>query len=558
MADLQRKILVTSALVYANGPLHLGHMVEQIQMDIWARFQRMRGHICYTIGGCDAHGTPIMLKAQQLKIKPEELIETNRQSHMADLAEFGVHYDNYSSTHTATNKALTEAIYLRLHENNHIATRTIEQAFDPEQEIFLPDRYVKGECPRCHAQDQYGDNCESCGATYDPCDLINPRSVLSNATPIKKASEHLFFDLPAFATSLQSWLQQAPIQAEVTNKLNEWFDSGLQQWDISRDAPYFGFEIPNAPNKYFYVWLDAPIGYIASFKEFCDANALDYNDYWAAHSDTELHHFIGKDIINFHALFWPAMLTGCDLRLPTKIHTHGFLTINGEKMSKSRGTFINARTYLEHLSPEYLRYYLAAKLSAKVEDLDLNFDDFRQRINADLVGKVVNIASRCASFINKRFTGKLGANDADTDLLANMQAQAEVIAECYEQADYARAVRTIMALADQANQYIDEKKPWVMAKDPEQFAHVQTVCTTGLNSFRLLALYLNPILPKLGEDAAAFLNIDELQWQDAQTLLEQHEINAFKPLLQRIEPDAIAALTTSATPAEKVVNENAG
>ncbi|MDX1812659.1 MAG: methionine--tRNA ligase, partial [Gammaproteobacteria bacterium] len=467
-----RRILVTSALPYANGPIHLGHLVEYIQTDIWARYQRLRGNECYYVCADDAHGTPIMLHAEKRGITPEELIAEIKKDHQADFGDFHIGFDNYYSTHTEENKTLAETIYLRLKEKGHIASRMIKQAYDPEKNMFLPDRYVKGECPKCGAADQYGDNCEKCGATYSPTDLKNPVSAVSGATPIEKESEHLFFKLGDFEDMLRQWTgndnhdtPSKAIQSEVSHKLREWFDAGLQDWDISRDAPYFGFNIPGTENKYFYVWMDAPMGYIASFKNLCDREGLDFDAFWKADSDAEVYHFIGKDIINFHTLFWPAVLHGADFRKPTAVYAHGFLTVNGQKMSKSRGTFIKARTYLEHLNPEYLRYYFAARLNNRIDDLDLNFEDFIQRVNSDLVGKVVNIASRCAGFIVKRFGKTLSASNSEPELFQKFVEQGESIARHYENREFHSAMREVMELADIANQYIDEKQPWVVAKE---------------------------------------------------------------------------------------------
>ena len=537
-----RKILVTSALPYANGPIHLGHLVEYIQTDIWTRFQKQRGNECYYVCADDTHGTPIMLRADREGITPEELIAGVEKQHRADFAEFGVAFDNYHSTHSQENKQLSALIYKRLHDAGHISTRTITQAFDPVKNMFLPDRFIKGECPKCGAKDQYGDGCEVCSATYSPTDLKNAVSAISGEKPIEKDSEHYFFNLADFSDMLREWTNAGHLQTEVTNKLAEWLDGGLQQWDISRDAPYFGFEIPDAPGKYFYVWLDAPIGYMASFKNFCDKQGLEFNDFWGKNSDAELYHFIGKDIVYFHALFWPAMLTGADFRTPDAIFVHGFLTVNGEKMSKSRGTFITARTYLDHLNPEYLRYYFAAKLSDGLDDIDLNFEDFTQRVNSDLVGKVVNIASRCAGFINKRFDGVLAAQCSEPDLFQAFVDANENIAELYEKRDYNKAMREIMALADKANQYIDEKKPWVIAKEEGKDEELHTICSMGINLFRLLALYLKPVVPTLAADAESFLNIESQGWANGVQPLLAHKINTFKPLMTRVESDKIDAI----------------
>lgn len=559
---MQRKILVTSALPYANGSIHLGHLVEYIQTDIWVRFQKMCGHECHYVCADDAHGTPIMLRAQNEGITPEQLIADVSKEHQADFAEFAIGFDNYHSTHSEENRQLASQIYLANRDAGHIESRTISQAYDPEKEMFLPDRFIRGECPKCGAADQYGDNCEVCGATYDSTELKNPVSAVSGATPITKESEHYFFKLGNFEPLLREWTQGDHLQAEVGRKLGEWFDSGLQDWDISRDAPYFGFEIPDAPNKFFYVWMDAPIGYLASFKNYCDRSGVDFNEFMRADSPTEMVHFIGKDIIYFHALFWPAMLKGAGFRLPNRVYAHGFLTVDGKKMSKSRGTFIKARTYLNHLNPEYLRYYFAAKLNNTIEDIDLSLEDFQNRINSDLVGKVVNIASRCAGFINKRFEGKLSDSLADEALFKAFTEQAESIAKRYDQREFAQAMREIMALADKANQYIDEQKPWVLAKEEGKDAEVQAVCSMGINLFRVLIAYLKPVLPRTAEQAEAFLNIDSLQWVDIEQPLLGHTIEPFKPLMTRVEQDKIDAIVEeskenmTATPAPTKAAEN--
>jgi len=542
MNNVVRTMLVTSALPYANGPIHLGHMVEYIQTDIWVRFQKMRGHQCYYVCADDAHGTPIMLHAEKRGLTPEALIAEIGAEHQRDFAEFLVAFDNYHSTHSDENRALAQAIYKRNQENGHIVTRTIKQAYDPVKNMFLPDRFIKGECPRCGAKDQYGDSCEVCGATYAPTDLKNAVSVVSGAKPTEKESVHYFFKLGDFSTMLRQWITSNAVQPEIAAKLDEWFTTGLQDWDISRDAPYFGFEIPDAPGKYFYVWLDAPIGYMASFKNLCAQTGVDFDRFWRADSDTELYHFIGKDIVYFHTLFWPAVLTGAGFRKPTAVFAHGFLTVNGQKMSKSRGTFIKARSYLNHLDPEYLRYYFAAKLSSRIDDLDLNLEDFAQRVNADLVGKVVNIASRCAGFINKRFDNRLDVALSEPQLFAEFIAAQNSIASHFEARDFSQAMREIMALADKANQYIDAQKPWVLAKDPSQLARVQAVCTMGLNLFRVLVAYLKPVLPRLASHSERFLNIKPIQWQDITQPLLNQTINTFEPLMKRIEPTQIQAL----------------
>lgn len=544
----KRKILVTGALPYANGPLHLGHLVGYIQADIWVRFQKMQGHDCVYVCGSDVHGTPIMIQADKLGITPLALVTDIQRSQEADFADFDIAFDHYDSTHSPTNKALVELIYERHLENKNIIKRTIKQLYDPLKNMFLPDRYVKGECPKCGAKDQYGDNCESCGATYAPTDIKNPVSALSGATPVEKESEHFFFKLQEFEAFLKAWTRQGHLQTEVANKLEEWFDAGLREWDISRDAPYFGFNIPDAPDKYFYVWLDAPIGYMASFKNFCEKNKkYSFDEYFNPATKTELYHFIGKDIVYFHALFWPSILKGADFRTPTAIFVNGYLTIDGQKMSKSRGTFIKARTYLDHFDAEYLRYYFAAKLSHRIEDLDISFDDFMYRINADLVGKYINIASRTASFLHKYFNNTLSDKIADQALLDEFINSNETIRISYESRDYSHAIRQIMSLADRANQYIDENKPWSAIKDEKNKSAVQDVCSMGIHLFRLLTLYLKPVLPKTASEVEAFLNIKPLQWEDVRTSLVKHTIHEFKPLITRIDPKQIEALKMSAT-----------
>ncbi|WP_237134282.1 methionine--tRNA ligase [Pseudohongiella sp. O18] len=538
----KRKILVTSALPYANGPIHLGHMLEAVQTDIWVRFQKMRGHDCVYVCADDAHGTAIMLRAENEGITAEQLIDRVRAEHKASYDGFRIGFDNYHSTHSPENRHYSEVIYRALRDNGRIATRSIRQLYDPEKGLFLADRFVKGTCPKCKADDQYGDNCEACGATYSPAELINPRSTLSGATPVEKDSEHYFFKLPEFTEFLKSWTRSGTLQEQVANKLAEWLEGGLQEWDISRDAPYFGFEIPDAPGKYFYVWLDAPIGYMASFKNYCERTGVDFDAYWKPGSDAELYHFIGKDIINFHALFWPAMLSDAGYRTPTAVFAHGFVTVNGKKMSKSRGTFINADTYLQHLDPEYLRYFLASRLGSGVDDLDLNLEDFVSKVNSDLVGKLVNIASRCAGFITKGFDGNLAQAVSNPELVAEAQGAAEEIAAFYEQREYSRAVRRIMELADKANQYIAEKQPWVLAKQNPQDPAVQAICSTGINLFRLLMIYLKPVLPAMAERAEAFLNAGELSWADARELLNGHQLNPFQPLMKRAEMAQVEAL----------------
>ncbi len=542
MTSSQRKILVTSALPYANGSIHLGHLVEYLQTDIWVRFQKTRGHDCTYVCADDAHGTPIMLKAQAENTTPEALIDAVYKEHTRDFAHFHIVFDNYYSTHSEENRHYSNTIYNNLKSAGHITQRTIMQAYDESAGMFLPDRFIKGTCPKCKTDDQYGDSCESCGATYTPADLINPVSAISGATPVKKASEHYFFKLNHFETLLKEWTTSGKLQPEISNKLQEWFDAGLQDWDISRDAPYWGFEIPDAPGKYFYVWLDAPIGYMASYQNLCDKTGQDFNDVWGKDSQAELYHFIGKDIAYFHTLFWPAILHGAGYRMPTAVFCHGFLTVDGAKMSKSRGTFIKARTYLDHLDPEYLRYYFAAKLNSHVEDIDLNLDDFVARVNSDLVGKAINIASRCAGFISKRFDGILSDTITEPALLATFTAQSESIANDYDARNYSKAIRDIMALADKANQYIAEKEPWKLIKQEDQQQSVQDICTTGINLFRILMIYLKPVLPVLAEKTESFLNVPPLCWDDAQTPLLGHRINPFKAMMTRIEPEKVAAM----------------
>jgi len=537
----KRQILVTNALPYANAALHLGHILEYTQTDVWVRFQKMRGHECYYVSADDAHGTAIMLKADEKGISAEQHIADMRTIHEADFKDFLIGVDNYHSTHSEENRVFLELIYNRLKANDHIAKRSITQAFDPEKKLFLADRYVKGTCPKCKTDDQYGDNCEVCGATYSPVDLINPVSVISGATPIEKESVHYFFKLPEFTDFLKQWVNSGAIQKEVANKLGEWLDSGLQEWDISRDAPYFGFEIPDAPGKFFYVWLDAPIGYMASFKNLCEREAIDFDHFWEKDSSTELYHFIGKDIVNFHALFWPAMLKSANYRTPTKVCVHGFVTVNGKKMSKSRGTFINARCYLDHLNPEYLRYYYASKLSGSVEDIDLNLEDFIQKVNSDLVGKVVNIASRCAKFLTNGNNGILSSTIENQALWNQVSGAKDSIANHYENRDFSKAIREIMALADLANEYIAAKEPWKLNKDPDQQQKVQDICSLGINIFRVILTYLKPVLPSMAEAGETFLN-DSLTWESVNQPLVKHQINPFTPLMQRIEKERVDAM----------------
>jgi methionyl-tRNA synthetase len=536
-----RDILVTSALPYANGSLHLGHLLEQVQTDIWVRFQKSRGHVCRYVCADDAHGTAIMLTAEQLGITAEQQIQQMQEEHERDSADFLIGFDNYYTTHSQENRHLSELIYNRLWENGHIAKREITQAFDPEKQLFLSDRYIKGTCPKCKTPGQYGDNCEACGATYSPTDLIDAVSVLSGATPVEKESVHYFFTLPAFSDMLREWTNSGALQPQIANKLAEWLDGGLQEWDISRDAPYFGFEIPDAPGKYFYVWLDAPIGYMASYKNLCEREGLDFDAYWLPGSTAELYHFIGKDIINFHGLFWPAMLSSAGFRTPTALCVHGFLTVNGTKMSKSRGTFIKARTYLDHLDAEYIRYYFAAKLSGGVDDIDLNLEDFIQRVNSDVVGKVVNIASRCAGFLRKGFDNTLTESCAEAALLQEFIDAGEGIADLYEQREFSKAIRAIIALADRANQYIDEKKPWVLAKEDGRETEVHEACSVGINLFRVLMVYLKPVLPVMAEKAEAFLQCS-LDWTALDQPLLGHSIAKFKPLMTRIEAAQVEAV----------------
>lgn len=538
-ANPSRKILVTSALPYANGAIHLGHLLEYIQTDIWVRFQKSRGHQCHYVCADDAHGTAIMLRAEQEGITSEALIERVSRDHQDDFARFGVGFDNYHSTHSPENRHFSELIYTRLREKGHIATRDIEQMYDPIKGLFLADRFIKGTCPKCKTDDQYGDNCEACGATYTPAELIDPVSAISGATPEVRSSTHYFFKLPDFADFMQGWINDGHVQPQIRNKLLEWFESGFNEWDISRDAPYFGFEIPDAPGKYFYVWLDAPIGYLASFQNLCEREGLDFDSYWQPGSDAEVYHFIGKDIVYFHALFWPAMLHGADFRTPTAVNCHGFVTVNGAKMSKSRGTFIKAATYAEYLNPEYLRYYFAAKLTAGVDDLDLNLEDFAARVNADLVGKVVNIASRCAGFVKKLGGGQLSAHCAQPQLVARFIAAGDAIAEEFEAREFGRAMRRIMELADEANTYIAEAEPWVLAKQEGREQEVLDICSVGINLFRQLMVYLAPVVPQMADDAMAFLQLESLDWESRRDVLLGHAIAKFKPLMTRIERDKI-------------------
>mgnify|MGYP000961649539 FL=1 len=538
----QRKILVTSALPYANGSIHLGHMVEHIQTDIWVRFQKLRGHKCYYCCADDTHGTPIMLAAEKQGITPEEMIEKTHAEHLADFTGFGIGYDNYYSTHSPENKHFSEQIYLALKANGKIVGKTINQLFDPEKQMFLPDRFVKGECPKCHAQDQYGDNCEVCGTTYSPTELIKPYSAVSGATPVMKQTEHFFFKLSDCADYLKQWTAgetngRAHLQPEALNKMNEWLKDGeLSDWDISRDAPYFGFQIPDEPDKYFYVWLDAPVGYMASFQNLCDKIGLDFNEFFGKDSTAEMYHFIGKDILYFHALFWTAMLQFSGHRAPTGIFAHGFLTVDGQKMSKSRGTFITTKSYLEQgLNPEWMRYYIAAKLNSKIEDIDLNLQDFIARVNSDLVGKYINIASRASGFIHKKFAGSLHAVSGSA-LIARLTEKSDSIAADYENREYAKALREIMALADIVNEYVDANKPWELAKQEGMEARLHEVCSELINAFKILTAYLAPVLPNVAAQAAEFLNVPQLDWSHtASTLPANHVIHQYQHLMQRIE-----------------------
>lgn len=542
MAQKLQKMLVTIALPYSNGALHLGHMVEATQADIWVRFQKMQRKTCYFIAGDDAHGTPIMLAAQKQNIPPEAYVKEMQKSHEEDFKHFLIDFDWYSSTHTPENQRFAEMIYKKLSDKEAIFHKEIEQYFDEKANLFLPDRFIKGTCPRCQSKDQYGDSCEVCGAVYAPTELKDPISVVSGTTPVIKHTEHFFFDLPKFTENLQDWLQQGSLQEEVVNKLQEWFNTGLAPWDITRDAPYFGFLIPGHKDKYFYVWLDAPIGYISIFKQLCTQKNIEFTPFWEANSNAGLYHFVGKDVMYFHTLFWPAMLMGADLKTPNAVFVHGFLTVDGQKMSKSRGTFILAKDYAKHLSPEYLRYYFAAKLTSRVEDIDLNLEDFMLRINADLIGKVVNIASRCAMFINKHFEDRLSDQCIIPELFDEFVKTGKAIAHCYENREYARAVREIMQLADKANQYIDEQKPWSLMKQPGSEIFVQEICSAGLNLFLLLITYLKPILPVLAEKVERLFNIPPLNWENSQSPLINHGIKKFEPLLQRITPESIEAL----------------
>jgi methionyl-tRNA synthetase len=540
MSSAARNIFVSSALPYANGSIHMGHLVEYLQSDIWARFQKLRGHNCTYVCAADAHGTPIMIKARQEGIEPEQLIERVSAEQHEDLKAFGVDFDNFYTTHSDENEQITVRMYEALRAAGHIYTKTIQQAYDDVEKMFLPDRFVRGSCPRCKSEEQYGDACEVCGATYSPADLIEPVSVLSGTKPVWKESEHYFFRLSEFDDRLRNWMRTADLHPNITSKLDEWFDAGLQDWDISRDAPYFGFRIPGTEDKYFYVWLDAPIGYLASFLDLCNRrDDLDFDDYWMAGSDKEAYHFIGKDIVYFHTLFWPAVLEGSGFRKPTSVFAHGFLTINGRKMSKSRGTFIKARTYLDNLNPNYLRYYYAAKLGPSMDDIDMNLDDFIARVNSDLIGKLVNIASRCAGFITKQFDGQLSSSLDDADLYAEFTTESEHIAGHYEAREYSKAMRRVMALADKANQYIEQQKPWAMVKNSNRLPEVQAVCTEGLNLFRTLMIYLTPVIPAMAEHAQALFNEQPWSWLSAAEPLLDQRISRYEPLLTRIEEEQV-------------------
>ena len=540
MSATPRKILVTSALPYVNGSPHMGHLVEYIQTDIWVRFQKLRGHRCTYVCASDAHGTPIMLKARELGVTPEALTEGYSREFVQDFSDFGIEFDNYYTTHSPENERRVGSIFAALRASGDVYTRTIEQSYDEQEQMFLPDRFVKGTCPRCKTEDQYGDACENCGATYTPEQLIDPKSVLSGTTPVLRSSEHYFFKLSEYEQRLRQWMSDAALDRNVVAKLEEWFDAGLQDWDISRDAPYFGFQIPGTSDKYFYVWLDAPVGYMASFEHLCKrTDELDFDEYWGADSDCELYHFIGKDIMYFHTLFWPAVLQGAGYRTPSSVFAHGFLTVDGQKMSKTRGTFVKARTYLDNLHPAFLRYYYAAKLGPTIEDIDLNLDDFVARVNSDLVGKLVNIASRCAGFISKRFDGRLADALHSPALFDEFAEAAERIALHYENREYSKAIRQIMALADEANRFIDEHKPWVAIKDDARLDEVQSVCTQGINLFRTLCIYLAPVVPSVAHDSREFLGESSWQWSDAGTPLLGTSINKFKPLLTRVEPERV-------------------
>ncbi len=542
MSNEKRKLLVTSALPYANGPIHLGHLVEYLQTEIWCRFQRLMGNTCVYVCADDAHGTPIMLRARQEGLEPQELIDEVWKNHTRDFSDFLIEFDSYYTTHSPENRKFAESIYQELKKNGHISKKTIRQAYDEEAEMFLPDRFIKGTCPICRAEDQYGDACESCGTTYTPSDLIDPVSVVSGKAPAERDSEHHFFKLADFEEMLKEWTRGDKMQPEIGNKLQEWFDAGLKDWDISRDAPYWGFEIPGAQGKFFYVWMDAPIGYMASYQKYCEKQGLNFDEAWKKDSEWELYHFIGKDIAYFHTLFWPAMLAGSGYRTPTAVFAHGFLTVGGQKMSKSRGTFIKARTWLDHLNPEFLRYYFTAKLGPGVDDINLNLEDFVFRVNSDLVGKFVNIASRCAGFLRKKFDNTLSNELDNPALYEEFLEEGKKIAACYENREFSRAMRTIMGLADKANQYIDEEKPWVLVKDEATQDKAHWVCSQGINLFRVLITYLKPVLPDTARRSEEFLKIAPLQWDSVLTPLKGHEINVFEPLMNRVDDSQVEAM----------------
>ena len=537
-----RKIIATSALPYANGPIHLGHLVEYLQTDIWVRSQKMAGNECLYICADDAHGTPIMLKAEELKITPEKLIDKIYKQHIKDFSDFHIEFDNYHSTHSDENKKFSEYIFNQLKERGDIVSKTINQFYDEKAQMFLPDRYIKGECPKCHAKDQYGDSCEECGATYLSTDIINPISTVSDTKPITKKTDHFFFKLSSYETFLKKWISNDTTQTEIKNKLNEWLSDGLVDWDITRDTPYFGFNIPGTKDKFFYVWMDAPIGYIASHKNYCEKNDKNFDEYWKSDSNCELYHFIGKDIAYFHALFWPAMLEGSGFRKPNAVYCHGFLTINGEKMSKSRGTFFNARTYLNHLNPEYLRYYFASRLADKIEDIDLNFDDFQSRVNSDLVGKIINIGSRCSKFINKDFSNELSATFNNEKLINNCLSHLDEIINNYEGRNFSTNIRLISSMADDINKYLDEEKPWVKIKDKNNHELVQKICTDGMNLFRILIGYLKPVLPKISEKVENIMQCEPINWENIKDSILSKKIQEFKPIITRIDKDSLEGM----------------
>ena len=556
MTNIKRNMIVTSALPYANGSIHMGHLVEYIQTDIWVRYQKLKGHNCFYVCAADAHGTPIMIKADEEGIKPEDLVKRISKEQYNDLNDFGVNFDNFYSTHSPENQKLAEDIFKTLKKNNHIYTKEIEQAYDEEKKMFLPDRFIKGVCPKCKSEDQYGDACENCGATYNPNELIDPFSTLSSSKPVWKKSKHYFFKLNNFEKSLKEWIKQSNLHKSISNKLSEWFEAGLQDWDISRDEPYFGFKIPGESKKYFYVWLDAPIGYLASFLNFAEKNQIEYDSYFNSESEYELFHFIGKDIVYFHTLFWPAVLEGANIRKPTSVFAHGFLTINGKKMSKSRGTFINAKTYLNLLDPSFIRYYYAAKLGPSMEDIDLNTGDFVARVNSDLIGKLINIASRCSGFINKQFNNELSETLDDFDLYNQFIEKSEDISNHFENREYSKAMREIMLLADSANRYIEEKKPWVMIKNTDQRDEVQKVCTQGINLFRILMIYLSPVIPKISDGVVELLNEKKWKWNDISQPLLGTKIKKFKPLLTRIENEKVEKMMVSSSDDKKNNSSN--